>query len=386
MIIDVHCHYTFTGRVACGGERFSFEPAQAGGAPALDSFISPRKARGNTWRLWQRLLGLPARLRPGPQLDEHIEQMYTRHLLAEGPIERFVLLAFDAYHDAAGRRPPPPDSCRQAGSDIYTSNSLVRAACRARPDRFLFGASVHPYREQAVECVREVFRAGACLLKWLPLHQNIDIRDPRTRAVLRCCAEIGLPLLVHYNEEFTLTTQHAEHRPLAPLLETLRELRREGAMPTVIVAHVATPVTPLRRRGDFHLLLNALGGEFADAPLYADISALATLGKAGFVRLLIQRPDLHGKLLFGTDFPVPPVIWRLKRELRREYRAIASDPSWPQRVARAMRAAGFGEIVFRRAAELLPNVDYFARQPAAQGGTARGAGGPGKESLCTPRA
>lgn len=360
MIIDVHCHYTFSRREARPGTRFSFEPAEQNGRPALDSYVAPRKAAGFLWRQWQKLLGLDPRLAVGEPLDRAMDGLYERHLLAPGPIDRFVLLAFDAYHDDAGRRPPPPTRRGERGSDIYTSNSLVRAACQGRPDRFLFGASVHPYRENAVACVEEVFAAGACLLKWLPLHQNIDVDDPRTRDVLRCCARLGLPVLVHYNEEFTLSTQHPKLRPIAPLLAALRALRAEGAMPPVIVAHVATPVTPFGHWRDFHELLAALEGEFADAPLYADISALTTLGKIDFLRRVVRRQDLHGKLLFGTDFPVPPVLFRLRRELRREYAAIAADPSWPQRIARAYRCCGFNEIVFHRAAEVLPNVRAFA--------------------------
>ena len=121
------------------------------------------------------------------------------------------------------------------GSDMYTSNTLVRAACRAGGGRYLFGASVHPYRENAIACVDEVFAAGACLMKWMPLHQNIDCRDERTKTVLRRCAEIGLPLLLHCGPEFTLATQHREYESVEPLLDALRELRRDGCMPTVIV-------------------------------------------------------------------------------------------------------------------------------------------------------
>ena len=148
------------------------------------------------------------------------------------------------------------DPPRQLGSDLYTSNSLVRDLCRRHPGRFLFGASVHPYRPDAVAYVEEVFAAGACLLKWIPLHHNINMEDPRTLAVLRKLAALGLPLLVHVGEEFTLTTQRPAYRSIEPLLEVLRTLRREGGMPGVIVAHAATPVTPL---GD-HRPYRALAG------------------------------------------------------------------------------------------------------------------------------
>jgi mannonate dehydratase len=243
---------------------------------------------------------------------------------------------------------------------MYTSNSLVRAACRVRPDRYLFGASVHPYRENAVACVEEVFSAGAALIKWLPLNQNIDITDPRTIAVLRCCARLGLPILVHYNAEFTLTTQHPEFIAVEPLLLVLRRLRHEGEMPITIVAHVATPVHPLGDEEPLRMLTDALLGEFAEAPLYADISALATWGKIRYLRQIARQQDLHPKLLFGTDFPVPLGLWLLRWDLGRDYRGIGGESSWPERAARVCRRMCFNEIVFHRAAALLPNIDYFA--------------------------
>jgi len=359
VIIDVHCHYTFTRRTLNDAERFRFEPLEEHGRRAVDSFISPRIIRTLTWRLMRRVMGFDARLEPGEAFDRVLDAFYEKHLCAESPIDRHVLLAFDSYHDREGRRPPAPERRRDRGSDIYSSNTLVRAACRARPDRFLFGASVHPYRENALECVEQVFAAGACLLKWLPLHQNIAANDPRTIAVLRRCAELGLPVLAHYGEEFTLTTQHREYVSVLRLLDTLRALRADDAMPITIIAHVATPCTPMGSSASYRALCEALLGEFADEPLYADISALTAWGKVKWLRRIAKRQELHGKLLFGTDFPVPLGLRRLRGSLRNAYADIASQPTWPGQALAACQAIGVNEIVFHRAATLLPNVDAF---------------------------
>jgi|GEM_PF-572344 len=366
VIIDLHCHYAFAALRASSIERFSFEPQVAvrAGQPAhpteYDSCLSPRLRRRLVWRAARRWLGLPETDR---ELDQRLGDHYERHLGPAGPVERFVLLAFDAARDERGECPPLPGPGDRFGSDLYTSNSLVRDACRRRADRFLFGASVHPYRPEAVACVEEVFAGGACLLKWMPLHQNIDIRDPRTLGVLRKCAQLGLPLLVHYGPEFSLATQCPQYRSVRPLLEVLRGLRAEGQMPCVIVAHVATPVMPLGDQDSHRALLDALTGEFADAPLYADLAALATWTKAGFLSRLARRQELHHKLLFGSDFPIPPGLARLRWKLGRNYRQIAAVQSWPQQAALAVRCLGFNEIVLHRAAELLPNLRYFD-QPA----------------------
>jgi len=367
MILDVHCHYCFSRYCAAGIERFAFEDPHAapigspGAAPLptdFDSCVSPRVMRRPAWWLARRLLGLPA---VGPALDAALAERYRQHLWGPGPIERFVLLAFDAVLDDAGRVAPLPERGNDFGSDIYTSNSLVRDLCRRHPERFLFGASVHPYRPGALAAIEAVFRAGACLLKWIPLHHNIDLADERTGAALVRCAELGLPVLVHMGEEFTLTTQRPEYRPLRTLLPVLERLHRRGSMPTVIVAHAATPVTPWGETESYRLLLEALRGPFRRAPLYADISALTAVTKRRFLLDLACRQDLHGRLLFGSDFPVPTGVWAVRGRLGNAYPAIRACPSWPQQAALACRALGFNEIVFHRAAELLPNLDFFAR-------------------------
>ncbi|MBK9126605.1 MAG: amidohydrolase family protein [Phycisphaerales bacterium] len=366
MILDVHCHYCFSRYRAADIERFAFEDPEPAApdtpdAPPLptdfDSCISPRVMRRPAWWLARRLLGLPA---VGPELDAALEERYRPHLWTAGPIERYVLLAFDAVLDDAGRVAPLPERSEDLGSDIYTSNSLVRDVCRRHPERFLFGASVHPYRPDALAAIEAVFRAGACLLKWIPLHHNIDPADERTVAALVRCAELGLPVLVHMGEEFTLTTQRPAYRPLRMLLPVLEQLYRRGTMPTVIVAHAATPVTPWGETESHRLLLEALRGALRRAPLYADISAMTAVTKRGFLLSLARQQDLHGRLLFGSDFPVPTGVWAVRGRLGNAYPAIRACPAWPQQAALACRALGFNEIVFHRAAELLPNVDFFA--------------------------
>lgn len=371
MIIDMHCHYTLTRLRPVARERFSFEARgdEAGDPPErpelptdYDSCTSPRALNRPLWRALRWFLDYPP---PGPELDQRLAAEYERHLMAGGPVERFVLLAFDAVHDDNGRCVPLPASGDRFGSDIYSSNSFIRGLCQRHPQRFLFGASVHPYRPDAPAYVEEVFRGGACLLKWIPLHQNIDIGDERSIAVLRRCATLGLPVLVHYAEEFTLTTNRPALRAIQPLLETLRGLRRAGEMPAVIVAHAATPATALGATGSHGALLEGLRGEFADAPLYADISAMTTWFKIPYLRRLARHPELHHKLLFGSDFPVPPALLRLRGDLGGHYGRLAAMRAWPQQAALVYRHLGFNEIVFHRAALILPNVSFFGRGSAA---------------------
>ncbi len=363
MIIDIHCHYTFTQLPLSTGERFSFEPAdEPGFRGAFDSCISPRAFRRMSFRAMRRYLHVG---HDDSQIDARLADFYGRHLAGAGPVRRWVLLAFDAYHDSRGERPPLPRRAGDRGSDIYTSNSLIRATCQRHPERFLFGASVHPYRADALACLDEVFAAGACLLKLIPLHQNVDARDERTIAFLAHCAELGLPVLLHYGPEFTLTSHDRALGELPPLLDVLRHLHSSGSMPTTIIPHLATPVNPAGPWRNYNALVDALTGSLADAPLYGDVSALCSWGKVWSLRQIARRQELHHRLLFGSDFPIPPAAAWLRWRLGSAWQRISEHESWSNQAAEICRCMGFNETVLHRAAELLPNVDFFTRADVA---------------------
>jgi len=360
MVIDVHCHLGYSARrVDTAIRRFWFEPHGAHGSPGYDSYLSPRMLSRIAWFFVRRWMGIDARAGAGEELDLQIDAVNQRHWSGALSVDRLVLLAFDECHDDAGRPMGPARRRGQRGSDLYVSNSLACAMAAARPDRFLFGASIHPYRslagQDACGMLEEVAAARPALVKWLPIHQNIRIDDERSVAFLRAAARRGVPMLIHYGGEMSLARQHMEFQSPEPLLRVLRRLRAEGAMPTVIVAHAATPSFILQSRRGHDALMEALLGEFADAPLYAEISGLTGLGRAHWLGRLARRRELHRKLIWGSDYPVPVMLRLLRGTIGREKaREIEALPSWIEQNIRVCRAAGFDEDVFTRAAEILP--------------------------------
>jgi len=359
MVIDVHCHTGFSARrVDRAMPRFAFEADGAAGRPGFDSYFSPRMMRRAAWFFVKRWLGIDPALSAGEEMDARIDAMYEQHFSNTPGVDRLVLLAFDEYRDDRGQVIGPADRRHRRGTDLYVSNSLVRALCAARPDRYLFGASIHPYRVEAgrdaANMLGEVAAAGAALVKWLPIHQNIRAEDPRTIAFLRRSAELGVPMLIHYGGEMSLSRQHMEFESPLPMLGVLRRLRRQGRMPTVIVAHVATPSFTWQDPSGHRALVDAMLGEFSDAPLYADISALAAFGRTPWLRRLARMPEVHRKLLWGSDFPIPVLTSFFWRDLDAATRAdIRGQPSWIERDLRLKRALGFSECVFTQAAKIL---------------------------------
>jgi predicted TIM-barrel fold metal-dependent hydrolase len=356
LVVDVHVHVGAGATAANEGERFSFEPrSDDPAAPArarYDSYMAPRlMGRPEYWVL-RRMLGITPGADPR-QRDEQFVQATLRHVTTASGVDRVVALAFDEVHDDDGKPLGPAASRRAFGSDLYTSNTYVHDLCARHPDRFLFGASVHPYRTlddmTAVDMLDEVAAAGAVLIKWLPQTQCIRADDPRTVAFLRRAGELHMPMLIHYGDERALPINRRELADLKPLLGVLRNLHDQGMMPPTIIAHCATPnAYRLRPFNSFPAFETAVLGEFADTPLYGDTAGLGIFTRAGWLKRLVARQDLTSRLVHGSDFPVPvtPVsfIWHLGRR----YLRIARTASWIDRDYELKLAIGMDPAVMTR--------------------------------------
>ncbi len=368
MRVDIHCHIGQRHRV-CGDEnRFSFEAI--GRHAPCDSYFSDVLYRG----LFMHLARWHFRLRGGPYASEEgfdaaIERILLEHITGARAIDRVVLLAFDQYHTDDGEPIGPRRHLWQRGSDLYVSNTYAHQLWLRHPHRILFGASIHPYRRDgrktALDMLDEVAAAGAVLVKWLPIAQNVNAEDPRTVAFLRHAAELQIPVLMHYGSEAALGSMNTRLKDPAALLRTLRKLRDERCTPTVIVAHAASPpLWPLTPARTLWTLLDALRGEFADAPLYTDVAGMAMFNKAVWLLKLARMPDIHHKLVYGSDFPVPPIPLAFYRQLGSKYWEIRGQKSWIDQDVSIKTALGFGPAVFERGGEILAHRIRYADQLA----------------------
>jgi mannonate dehydratase len=116
------------------------------------------------------------------------------HLADELPAGvKVMLLAFDFTHDADGRR-------REDLTTFAVADAYAARVARARPDRFEWIASVHPYRADALGALHAARSAGARAVKWLPQTMGIDLAHPKAAAFYVELRRLGLPLLVHAGE------------------------------------------------------------------------------------------------------------------------------------------------------------------------------------------
>jgi uncharacterized protein len=248
-------------------------------------YISPKMLKSPLFRflLWKHGL---------PQDDpREANRKYVNDLLAElrasRHVRQAVLLGMDGVYDQLGR-------LDRNETHFLISNDYVLGAARAHPDDFLPGVSINPQRRDAVEEVHRCADAGAVLVKVLPNAQQFNPDDTQYRPFYRALAERRLPFLSHVGYEFSLIGKdQSVGNP-----DRLRLALEEGV--TVIAAHACSYGLMVYER--FLPVLLDFSKRYPN--FYADISALTLPNRFRMLLHLRRHPEIHDRLLFGTDYPL----------------------------------------------------------------------------------
>lgn len=292
--------------------------------------MSPRLLNSIPFRFMRWHFGL----RGNDERTERDLEALTVRTIDKSGIDAAVILAFDAVYDKDGNRDGP-------NTHLYVTNDYV-IELAARHPKMLFGASVHPYRKDAVQEVERCVKAGAVLLKWLPPTQDINPADPRCIPFYEALAHHKLPLLCHTGGENSLPRLNDAWADPMRLTEALRR----GV--TVIAAHCGTRSAPLEKSYLDSFLRLAQDHEH----LYGDTAALNLPMRWYAYEAILKNPTVRSKLLHGSDWPIislpPPrrVGWSRGWTLMRE-------PNWMRRDLLIKRRLGFDDDYWHRAAKVL---------------------------------
>jgi predicted TIM-barrel fold metal-dependent hydrolase len=266
-IVDMHCHIAGIG---------------AGGSGC---FVSPRLRHNWRFKIYLHSFGVSQQeiLKSG---DGLVGDRISASLAQSKFVSRAVLLALDGVVDANGNL----DTNR---TEVYVPDEFV-AETAARHTNLLFGASVNPYRRDALARLEWAKKHGAVLVKWIPPIMEINPDDPRLIPFYKKMVELNLPLLSHTGKEKSFS--HAAGEFGDP--EKLRLPLSLGV--TVVAAHIASSEKYHGERGPDRLA--RLMREFPK--LYTDISALTQINRPGRLKEALTRPEFSGRLVYGTDFPL----------------------------------------------------------------------------------
>ena len=294
--------------------------------------MSQKLLNSIAFRFMQRRLKLPGQ---DEATERALEAKLAETIDGTEKLDAAVVLAFDAVHDEDGRMD-------LENTHLYVTNDYVIELAGRHP-KMLFGASVHPYRKDAVAELERCAKAGAVLIKWLPLTQDFNPADSRCFPFYEALAHFKIPLLSHTGFEQSLPTIRpdvADPMLLKPAIE-------RGV--TIIAAHCGTKSAPWNE--DFLLNWARLAREHEH--FYGDTSALNLPTRSYAYKTVTKDALLRSKLVHGSDWPIIPVppatsigvregwkLWKENNWMRRDVlikEKLDLDDEYWQRGAKILR-------------------------------------------------
>lgn len=285
-LLDVHMHLGGTG-----------EGSDCWVNPHMQSLAHPK-----SWvrmRIYSSAAGVEVSGGADRDWSDGVERLARGLPLAS----RHLFLAFDHRYRKDGTR----DLER---SEFYVPNDWARDEAARQGARFGWTASVHPYRADAVEELERCVANGARMVKWIPAALGIDPLDQACAPFYAAAARLGIPLLIHVGDEKAV--EAAEDRELGNPLR-LRGPLDAGVM--VVAAHCGSLGLSKDLEAEEEAQVTSFGlfMRLMDEPEYAgllfgEISAITQVNRfGGVLGELLRRPDLHGRLVNGSDWPLPNV-------------------------------------------------------------------------------
>ncbi|HSF69830.1 MAG TPA: amidohydrolase family protein [Nitrospira sp.] len=248
-------------------------------------FISSKMLKSPLFRflLWKHQLS--------PKHPREANQKYIDDLLGElrasQHVGKAVLLGMDGVYDHNSQ-------LNSHDTDFLISNDYVLKTAQTYPDVFLAGPSINPQRHDAVDEVYRCADAGAVLIKVLPNAQHFNPADPKYTPFYRALADRKLPFLSHVGYEFSLIGKDQSMGDP----DRLQLALDQGV--TVIAAHACSYGLMIHER--FLPVFHDFAKRYPN--FYADISALTLPNRLRMLLHLRRYPEIHHRLLFGTDYPL----------------------------------------------------------------------------------
>lgn len=200
----------------------------------------------------------------------------------------------------------------QSGEEIHrdktvcATNEDVLRLYEENRDIFIPFFSINPMRHDALDLIDKYHALGFRGAKFLQNYWAVDTREDRYIPYFEKLAKLNIPLIVHIGSESSVLSDKS-----CECIEMLDSPLQAGVK--TVAAHMAlsysatSPIKAISKKpqnfgDDYHILLGMLERE---ENLYADISALLTPIRAKVLPHLALQKQIHHKLLFGTDYPVP---------------------------------------------------------------------------------
>lgn len=237
-------------------------------------------------------------------------------------VKKSVVLPVDAKIDSKGRE-------ISRDKTVCSSNEDVLKEYNKYKDQVIPFFSVNPNRVDALDLIDKYFEQGFKGAKFLQNYWDIDITDEKYIPYFEKIKKYDLPIIIHTGSEHAIeSTREYEKVDVSNLAIEV------GCK--VVLAHFGVDTIMEKRASKFLNNFSFDGSKFGDdyfktieylekyPNVYADLSAMVMNIRAKIIEdLAINQKQIHDKLLFGTDYPVPfsPMFsyhslgWKKRREL-----------------------------------------------------------------------
>jgi mannonate dehydratase len=251
-----------------------------------------------------------------------VDEDFVRRLI--GYLDAFprgvkvMLLSFDFHYDSSGAK-------REDSSAFFVPDNYAAELARRFPDRLEWICSIHPARADAIVALDWAARLGARAVKWLPSAMGMDPASAQCDDFYAALVRLNLPLLTHGGAE-----EAVHGAGMGELNNPLRLRRPLDHGVRVIVAHCASlgEYADIDRgasgpRTDaFDLFARLMDEPRYEEQLFGDISAVTQINRVGRpLEILLARSDWHGRLINGSDYPLPGVmpLFSMRRFVEQDY-------------------------------------------------------------------
>lgn len=212
-----------------------------------------------------------------------------------------MLFAFDWFHDEQGN--PVKEK-----SIFHIPDSYAHQIASKHSQHFEWVASIHPYRQDAVDALQAAKAKGAKAIKWLPSGMGIDPASSKCDAFYKTAADLGLPIISHTGHEAAVRGGNQNHgNPLR-----LRRALDHGV--TVVMAHCASDGNDedldhgSQRVSSIDLFARVMDTPDYQSLAYGEISAITLVNHSWAIKRILESPDWHHRIVNGSDYPLPAIM------------------------------------------------------------------------------
>jgi hypothetical protein len=237
-------------------------------------------------------------------------------------LERACLFGVDSRLDEQGRE-------IHCDKTVCSTTEDVLQVTEQYPNEFIPFFTINPLRPNALDLIDEYMERGCRGAKFLQNYWGVDLNDQQFVPYYEKLKSWNTPLIIHIGSEYSIDSDERFERinmlelPLACGVTVIAAHMGLGRINHKLLWWRNLSKDPRHFDSDYFLLLEMLRQH---DNLYADISAILAPLRARALRHLSEQHDVHPKILFGSDYPVPFTIrfnsYDIPTNRRREISAI----------------------------------------------------------------